>query len=81
MSATVRFSCCDPTAYIEYGIPEQVVRRDGRLMWRSVERGPRGGSYVLWTSRLPGETVPSPWAIWSRRARDVGHLDRVVQGV
>lgn len=42
----------------------------GAKLWRMAE-----GSRVSYTWRSEGQTEPSPWSLWSDRARDVSEGD------
>ncbi len=50
----------------------------GTPLWRKIIAGPKGGKSTWYAPRREGETEPSPWVFWSRRARDVSEGDVVL---
>lgn len=58
----------------------ETVKIGGKSLWKMTQIGPRGGKIVNYLYRRDGETEPSPWRIWSWRAKDVDITDVVSVG-
>jgi hypothetical protein len=49
-----------------------ITRRDGALLWKIVEHGPRGGAQVWYAERREGDSEPTGWETWAQSQREAG---------